>query len=58
MAALLKLVPAAQVVYGSDYPYVPMDVQVKALSEQGLERAVVEAIEFQNAQRLMAKAGG
>jgi 6-methylsalicylate decarboxylase len=57
MAALLKLVPASQVVYGSDYPYVAMDTQVKALEEQGLERSVVEAIEFQNAQRMMPKLG-
>ncbi len=58
MAALLKLVPASQVVYGSDYPYVPMDVQVKALGEQGLERSVVDAIEHRNAQRLIPKLGG
>ena len=57
MAALLKLVPATQVVYGSDYPYVPMDVQVKALGEQGLDRAMVQAIEHQNAERLIPRLG-
>jgi predicted TIM-barrel fold metal-dependent hydrolase len=35
MAALMKLVPSTQIVYGSDYPYVPMDTQATALTQLG-----------------------
>src|SRR5262245_43990354 len=55
MAALLKLVPSTQVVYGSDYPYVPMDTQVAALRGQSLPESVVSSIESANARRLLAK---
>ena len=55
MAALLKLVPPTQVTYGSDYPYVPMDTQVKSLENQGFSKELVDRIEFQNAQALLSK---
>jgi 6-methylsalicylate decarboxylase len=55
MAALLKLVPPSQVVYGSDYPYVPMHTQVAALRGQGLPESIVSSIESANARRLLAK---
>jgi predicted TIM-barrel fold metal-dependent hydrolase len=55
MAALLKLVPATQVTYGSDYPYVPMDTQVKSLENQGLSSEVISRIEHLNAQALLSK---
>jgi len=55
MAALLKLVPPSQVTYGSDYPYVPMDTQVKSLESQGLSKELVERIEYLNAQALLSK---
>ena len=56
MAALLKLVPSSQVVYGSDYPYVPMPTQLQALRSQGLSGDVVAAIESGNARRMLGKA--
>jgi len=56
MAALLKLVPSSQVVYGSDYPYVPMPTQLQALRSQGLPGEVVAAIESGNARRMLGKA--
>jgi len=56
MAALLKLVPGSQVVYGSDYPYVPMGTQAAALRSQGLPGDLVTAIESGNAKRLLGKA--
>jgi predicted TIM-barrel fold metal-dependent hydrolase len=55
MAALLKLVPSSQVLYGSDYPYVPMDTQAQALSGLGLGVQVVEQIRYSNAQHLLSK---
>jgi predicted TIM-barrel fold metal-dependent hydrolase len=53
MAALLKLVPASQVTYGSDYPYVAMDVQAQALTQLGLDAGALRAIQFENALRLL-----
>jgi len=53
MASLLKLVPSSQVVYGSDYPYVPMDTQAKALTELGLEKNVLQQIQSLNAAHLL-----
>jgi predicted TIM-barrel fold metal-dependent hydrolase len=55
MAALLKLVPASQVTYGSDYPYVTMNAQVAALRGLGLAAADLRAIESGNAERLLTR---
>ncbi len=55
MAALLKLVPGTQVVFGSDYPYVPIADQVAALRSQGLDTDLVSAIESGNARRLLSR---
>jgi predicted TIM-barrel fold metal-dependent hydrolase len=53
MAALLKLVAPAQVLYGSDYPYVAMNTQVASLRALGLPDADVQSIARGNAQRLL-----
>lgn len=55
MAALLKLVPESQVVYGSDYPYVQMDLQATALRGLGLASSTMKGIEGSNARRLIAR---
>jgi predicted TIM-barrel fold metal-dependent hydrolase len=55
MAALLKLVPAAQVVFGTDYPYVPTGAQDEALHRLGLPAGELEAIESGNALRLVPR---
>lgn len=55
MAALLKLVPSSQVTYGSDYPYVPMDTQIKALESSGLDPQVLEQIKHLNVERILKK---
>jgi predicted TIM-barrel fold metal-dependent hydrolase len=52
MAALLKLVPASQVVFGSDYPYVAIGPQAAELRSLGLGEDVTQAIESGNARRL------
>jgi predicted TIM-barrel fold metal-dependent hydrolase len=54
MAALLKLVPASQVTYGTDYPYFPLD-QNKSLHKLGIAAADIEAIEHGNATRLIPR---
>lgn len=54
MAALLKLVPASQVTYGTDYPYFPLD-QNKNLQKLGLSAADIRAIENGNAVRLIPR---
>ena len=55
MAALLKLIPESQVVFGSDYPYVPIDVQAANLRKLGLAEATVQGIESGNATSLVAR---
>ncbi|MES2187797.1 MAG: amidohydrolase family protein [Pseudomonadota bacterium] len=53
MAALQAFVPEQQIVYGSDYPYVAMDKQLQALDRMGLPAARLDAIEVDNARRLL-----
>ncbi len=55
MAALLKLVPESQVVFGTDYPYVPMDTQADAVRKLGLPESTVRAIESGNAVNLLPR---
>jgi predicted TIM-barrel fold metal-dependent hydrolase len=52
IAALLKMVPASQVTYGTDYPYFQLD-QNKDLHQLGLSAADIQAIESGNAMRLL-----
>lgn len=54
--SLLHLVPAAQVLFGSDYPFAPettMVATVRGLAELGLAPEDLRAIERDNALRLM-----
>ena len=57
MAALLKVVPETQVVFGSDYPYFSASPQRQALEALGLPASTVEAIEHTNATRLIPRLG-
>jgi predicted TIM-barrel fold metal-dependent hydrolase len=52
MAALMKLVPASQITYGSDYPYFPLD-QIKGLQGLGLTPAELTEIGSGTAMRLL-----
>ena len=55
MAALLKLVPVSQIVFGTDYPYVPTGPQEAGLKKIGLSAASLKAIESGNAARLVPR---
>ena len=55
MAALLDLVPAAQVLFGSDYPYYTIAENVAGMATLGLAAGVRRAIERDNAVRLMPR---
>ena len=55
MAALLKFVPASQVMFGSDYPYVSVTENVGDLLKAGLSAADLKAVEYETAMRLMPR---
>lgn len=55
LASLLKMVPPSQVLFGTDFPYVPTDRQSKALLDSGLSRRTIAAIQSENAARLIAR---
>ncbi|MBV9458544.1 MAG: amidohydrolase [Bradyrhizobium sp.] len=54
IAALLKLVPASKVTYGTDYPYFGLD-QIKNLEQLGLGAADLKAIGSENAMKLIPR---
>ena len=54
IAALLKLVPASKVTYGSDYPYFGLD-QMKDLEQLGLQPPDLKAIGSENAIKLLPR---
>jgi predicted TIM-barrel fold metal-dependent hydrolase len=58
MAALLKLVPSSQVVYGSDFPYVSTAPQQQQLAQIGLDMGQIDAIRSANAMRLIPRLKG
>ncbi|HXC27313.1 MAG TPA: amidohydrolase family protein [Stellaceae bacterium] len=58
MAALLKFVPASQVLFGSDYPYYTLEQNVDGLGEIALTQAERQAIDRGNAARLLPRFAG
>jgi predicted TIM-barrel fold metal-dependent hydrolase len=56
MAALLKLVAASQVTYGTDYPYFALD-QISSLQRLGLSPGDLAAIAGENIGRLVPRLG-
>jgi len=55
MAALMKLVPVSQIMFGSDMPFVRAKAGVEGLAELKLSKATTEAIDRGNAMRLLPR---
>jgi 6-methylsalicylate decarboxylase len=55
MPALLNLVPITQIMFGSDYPYVPIPATAFAFDKYGLPQADMQAINRDNALRLFPR---
>ena len=55
MSALLNMAPVSQVLFGSDYPFVPVPATVTPLDRYGLDPAELEAVNRVNALRLFPR---
>ena len=55
MAALMNLVRISQILFGSDYPFVPVEVTTNGMSTLGLSASVVRAISRENAGALLSR---
>jgi 6-methylsalicylate decarboxylase len=55
MAALMKLVPTSQILFGSDYPFVPIAETAGGMTQIGLSAADLQAIGRDNAVALLPR---
>lgn len=55
MAAIQSYIPATQIMFGTDYPYVSMESNLKELRDRHLDRHQTQAIERDNVLRLMPR---
>jgi predicted TIM-barrel fold metal-dependent hydrolase len=55
MSALRNLVPDSQVLFGTDYPFIPFAVTATALDSFGLSASTQNAINYANAARLIPR---
>jgi predicted TIM-barrel fold metal-dependent hydrolase len=55
IAALLKLVPTTQLLFGTDYPAEPMETTMNQLPKNDLPPAVQRAMNRENAERLFPR---
>lgn len=53
LAAITALLPTEQILFGTDFPYVPARPQLNELLQRKFDSAALEAIQFRNALRLM-----
>ena len=58
IAAVMKLVPTSQLLFGTDYPAEPMESTVDNLPGNGLSREVLQALDRGNAERLFPRLRG
>jgi 6-methylsalicylate decarboxylase len=57
LASLTRLIPVSQIVFGTDYPYRTAIDHVKGLTEYGFGAGDLQAIDRDNALRLMPRRG-
>jgi predicted TIM-barrel fold metal-dependent hydrolase len=57
IAALTKLVPTSQILFGSDYPYVPIGATAEGMTRLGLSEAELAEIGRDNALALLPRPG-
>jgi predicted TIM-barrel fold metal-dependent hydrolase len=55
IAALTSLIPIAQILFGSDYPIFPISMTAGGLAKLGLSGTDLQAIERDNAMRLLSR---
>jgi 6-methylsalicylate decarboxylase len=55
LASLTRLIPASQIVFGTDFPYRTAAEHVKGLADYGFSASDLQAIERDNAVRLMPR---
>ena len=55
MAALMKLVPMSQIMFGSDHPFVPIEVTADGMTNLGLSAANLQAIGRDNATAFLPR---
>jgi len=55
MTALMKLVPASQMLFGSDFPYVSAALTAEGLDQFGFPASDLQAVNRDNAQRLFPR---
>jgi predicted TIM-barrel fold metal-dependent hydrolase len=55
MAALMKFAPLSQILFGSDHPYVSDADNMADLKSCGLSQAQMNAILYENAERLVPR---
>jgi len=55
MSALMNLVPMSQIMFGSDYPFVPIVVTAKGMTNLGLSLADLQGIGRDNAMALLPR---
>jgi predicted TIM-barrel fold metal-dependent hydrolase len=55
MAGLLKMVAPSQIVFGTDFPYVPTTLQAETLEQNSLSAEALTAIQRENAARLIPR---
>jgi predicted TIM-barrel fold metal-dependent hydrolase len=55
MAALMKLVPTSQILFGGDYPFVRIAQTAVGLTQLGLSGADLQSIGRDNAARLLPR---
>jgi predicted TIM-barrel fold metal-dependent hydrolase len=55
MAALMKLVPISQILFGGDYPYVPIAETAEGMTQVGLSTSQIRAIGRDNATGLLKR---